>query len=232
MKKLMIIALLLSNIYSYSQSFNYQVECQNAVTVLDRYWNDKMNKHHFQFTTPSKSFYSAQSPLQTGCGAVSEPNAAYCPADNSIYLSVDLFHSLSKRYQNNGLFFFILGHEYGHLVQWQTKYDIPLSMAKELHADCLAGVFFHDISSQGYTIEQSDINAVYSFLTDFNTVNAGWKNLTDPNAHGDGETRYKAFGVGYREGNVLTCNQTYVGDASLQQSVKSAVDIYNLFRKK
>lgn len=230
MRKLSLITtFLICSLSAYSQSFDYKKECQVAINMLDDFWINKFRVKDLSLTIPQRAFYSKEYPIQTKCGTVGEPNAFYCRLDNSISLSNDLFSMLALKYNNNGLFYFILSHEYGHLVQTQLNMDLPLSVFSELHADCLSGVFFNDLAKKGI-VEQTDIVAIYSFLTDFSTKNAGWDNILNEDAHGDGQTRYKAFTVGYNVGSVNTCKAEYNNDPSTDRVVKQLAEIYKVFK--
>jgi predicted metalloprotease len=112
---------------------------------------------------------------QSGCGgAESATGPFYCPADEKVYLDLGFFDELKNRFGAPGEFAqaYVLAHEIGHHVQkllgveqrvsrlQQTHPGArnQLSVALELQADCLAGVWGHS-TEQRKLIDQGDIEA-------------------------------------------------------------------------
>lgn len=99
--------------------------------------------------------------VQSACGGASAASGPfYCPADRKVYLDLSFFRELDQRFGAPGDFAaaYVVAHEVGHHVQ--TLLDISrhvrqsqqgqsraganhLSVAMELQADCLAGVWGH-----------------------------------------------------------------------------------------
>jgi predicted metalloprotease len=112
---------------------------------------------------------------QSGCGgAQSATGPFYCPADEKVYLDLGFFDELKSRFGAPGEFAqaYVLAHEIGHHVQKllgvagrvsRLQQANPgerneLSVALELQADCLAGVWGHS-TEQRKLIDQGDIEA-------------------------------------------------------------------------
>ena len=99
--------------------------------------------------------------VQSACGNASAASGPfYCPADRKVYLDLSFFRELDQRFGAPGDFAaaYVIAHEVGHHVQ--TVLGISgqvrdsqqgqsrgganqLSVAMELQADCLAGVWGH-----------------------------------------------------------------------------------------
>ena len=99
--------------------------------------------------------------VQSACGNASAASGPfYCPADRKVYLDLSFFRELDQRFGAPGDFAaaYVIAHEVGHHVQTvlgisgqvrdsqqgQSRAGAnQLSVAMELQADCLAGVWGH-----------------------------------------------------------------------------------------
>ncbi len=110
---------------------------------------------------------------QSACGfADSGVGPHYCSADSTVRIDTDFFRELSTRFGAPGDFAqaYVIAHEMGHHVQnitgisgkvHQEEQNNPeganeLSVRLELQADCLAGVWAHQVFARG-DLEQGDI---------------------------------------------------------------------------
>lgn len=110
---------------------------------------------------------------QSGCGfATSQTGPFYCPLDRKVYIDLDFFDELSRRFGAPGDFAqaYVLAHEVAHHVQTvlgineQVRAEQQadpsraneLSVAMELQADCLAGVWAQSVFEQG-DLESGDL---------------------------------------------------------------------------
>jgi hypothetical protein len=98
----------------------------------------------------------------------------YCPGDEKVYLDLDFFSELKRRFGAPGEFAqaYVIAHEIGHHVQKllgiETKVQRlrrqepreanPLSVRLELQADCFAGIWAHS-TEQRNLVNQSDVSA-------------------------------------------------------------------------
>ena len=89
----------------------------------------------------------------------------YCPADRKVYLDLEFFDELDRRFGAPGDFAqnYVIAHEIGHHVQNVLGIDRQvrtlqqrsprqanqLSVLMELQADCLAGVWAHSTAQRG-----------------------------------------------------------------------------------
>ena len=96
-------------------------------------------------------------------GASSDHGPHYCPADETIYLDETFFDELTKNYGAKGgdvAEAYVIGHEVAHHVQHQlglmenmSTFDTQEnqnknSIAIELQADCLAGIWASTIAGK------------------------------------------------------------------------------------
>jgi len=101
--------------------------------------------------------------IESACGsAESATGPFYCPSDRKVYLDVGFFDELTRRFGAPGDFAkaYVIAHELGHHVQRLLGLDAEArrgtatgansaSVALELQADCLAGVWGHAASQSG-----------------------------------------------------------------------------------
>src|SRR5262245_6742800 len=101
--------------------------------------------------------------IDSACGsAVSATGPFYCPSDQKIYLDLGFFDELSQQFGAPGDFAqaYVITHELGHHVQnllgiteiaQQDRRSGPnsASVALELQADCLAGIWGHAAAQSG-----------------------------------------------------------------------------------
>lgn len=111
--------------------------------------------------------------VQSGCGnADAAMGPFYCPADERVYIDLGFYDELQRRFGAPGDFAqaYVIAHEVGHHVQRllgiegemrQASRQRPdranqLSVALELQADCLAGVWAYSTGQRGL-LERGDV---------------------------------------------------------------------------
>ena len=112
--------------------------------------------------------------VQSACGiAGAAVGPFYCPRDSQVYLDLSFFRELDRRFGAPGDFAqaYVVAHEVGHHVQnllgvservHPQRARLPaaagnrLSVATELQADCLAGVWAFHANRDGELLEPGD----------------------------------------------------------------------------
>ncbi len=112
--------------------------------------------------------------VQSACGGASAASGPfYCPADRKVYLDLSFFRELDQKFGAPGDFAaaYVIAHEVGHHVQTvlgisgqvresqqQSRANAnQLSVAMELQADCLAGVWGHH-ANRKQLLEPGDVD--------------------------------------------------------------------------
>jgi predicted metalloprotease len=136
--------------------------------------------------------------------------AAYCPIDDTVYVSVPLGKDIRT---NVGDFAWIavLAHEWGHHVQVLMHIDPPLTIERELQADCFSGAYALRAKQQGFLQEGDVTEAVAISVLSADPVDMG---ETVPGAHGSSDYRVTAFMQGYFSGVPSCLNTTFAPDAA------------------
>ena len=164
-------------------------------------------------------------------GTMGDRAAAYCPGDDTIYISqkfaTDIYsgsldHVLPGSSQGYGgtigdfSVAYIVAHEYGHEVQdelglfEQYGQQVP-TMAFELQADCYAGTWAKSAYDEN-RLEDGDVQEALDAalaVGDFDSSN--------PSHHGTPEQREEAWNSGFESGDPSSCSD-YLGPASVGES--------------
>jgi predicted metalloprotease len=160
---------------------------------------------------------TAASACDDGSGAMGDSAAAYCPGDDTIYISqkfaTDIYtgaldHALPGSSQGYGRAMgdfavaYIVAHEYGHEVQNELGLDqkgLPV-MNLELQADCYAGNWAKSAYDQNQ-LEDGDVEeAIDAALA------VGDFDASNPAHHGTPEQRAEAWQTGFEAGDPSACS--------------------------
>lgn len=175
-----------------------------------------------QFQTQGATYQQPELVLFTGrvnsaCGSASAAAGPfYCPYDRRIYLDLGFFQELEDRHNAPGDFAraYVIAHEVGHHIQnltGQLKDQRNKSVAIELQADCLAGIWAHDAGQTYNLVEDGDIeealNAASQIGDDVLQRQQQGYVVPDSFTHGSSAQRYAAFKRGYDSGNINACRQ-------------------------
>lgn len=146
-----------------------------------------------------------------------DTTAAYCPDDDSIYVSQQMAYELWNGIVNKGAgpeaysvrpgdfgVAYVVAHEYAHNVQhelgiYEAHPELPV-INFELQADCMAGAWANSTYYQG-VLETGDVEeaiATAALLGDYAFEN--------PGHHGTPQERTDAWLLGYNTGNPAECN--------------------------
>jgi predicted metalloprotease len=197
-----------------------------AVTKdVDAYWTKAFADSGLDEPRVSYAWIPAGQTAASACSggdggnAMGDSAAAYCPGDDTIYISqkfaTDIYegaldHALPGSSQGYGgtvgdfAVAYIVAHEYGHQIQDELglfeRYgqQVP-TMAFELQADCYAGTWAASAASEG-RLEDGDLQEALDAalaVGDFDEAN--------PGHHGTPEQRAEAWNTGFESGDPATC---------------------------
>lgn len=188
----------------------------------------------------------------TACGVIDADNTgpAYCDQDHTLVLPLAFlrgqFVGASDTGTNDAAVAAVIAHEFGHHVQAlvgvsdeaaKAQADNPelanlISVADELHADCLMGLWLSSVNNDG-RLEVGDINEVLTTLDKIgdDKLSAGSGQAADASTfdHGTSAERSKWFEVGYTTGDAQKCVKVYddLGDGTLQAELQAGADAVN-----
>jgi len=166
--------------------------------------------------------------VQSACGI----NGAavgpfYCPLDSRVYLDLSFFGELDRRFGAPGDFAqaYVVAHEVGHHVQnllgisdrvHAQRTRLPpresnqLSVATELQADCLAGVWAFHANRGGRLLDPGDaeegLRAASAIGDDRLQQQARGRVAPESFTHGSSAQRVRWFKTGMASGRVADCD--------------------------
>jgi predicted metalloprotease len=185
-------------------------------------WSRIFSSAGKQYREPVLVLFENQ--VQSGCGGASAASGPfYCPADQKVYLDLAFFRELDKRFGAPGDFAqaYVVAHEVGHHVQHLLGIDQQvrgsqqnsdrsganqLSVALELQADCLAGVWGNHAQKKNL-LDPDDVdeglNAAAAIGDDRLT-----RGRVSPESftHGTSEQRARWLRQGLSTGDFNSCN--------------------------
>jgi uncharacterized protein len=199
-----------------------------AVTKdVDSYWTKTFKDSNLPEPRVSYMWIPAGRTAASACGdadgTLGDSAAAYCPGDDTIYISEKfatgiyngaLDQALPGSSQGYGRTIgdfavaYIVAHEYGHQVQdelglfQQYGQQLP-AMAFELQADCYAGTWARS-AYQENRLEDGDVQEALDAALAVGDFDAG-----NPGHHGTPEQREEAWNSGFQAGDPSSCS-TYL----------------------
>jgi uncharacterized protein len=196
-----------------------------VTTDVDSYWTKAFEESGLSEPRVQYAWIPAGQTAASACGdgngdnTMGDSAAAYCPGDDTIYISqkfaTDIYegaldHALPGSSQGYGktvgdfAVAYIVAHEYGHQIQDELglfeKYgqQVP-TMAFELQADCYAGTWAASAARED-RLEEGDVQEALDAalaVGDFDEAN--------PGHHGTPEQRAEAWNTGFESGDPATC---------------------------
>ena len=174
------------------------------------------------YAEPKLVLFSGQ--VQSACGFASAASGPfYCPEDQRVYLDLNFFGELKRKFGAPGDFAmaYVVAHEVAHHVQNQlgltdqvhqarqrvseSEYN-ALSVRLELQADYLAGVWAHHAQRTKDILEKGDVeealNAANAIGDDTLQKRAQGHVVPDSFTHGSSAQRVRWFRRGFESGDV------------------------------
>jgi predicted metalloprotease len=207
-------------------------EFLTAVTTdVDAYWMKVFGDSGLPEPKVGYAWIPAGQTAASACGdedgAMGDTAAAYCPGDDTIYISqkfaTDIYdgaldQALPGSSQGYGrtvgdfAVAYIVAHEYGHQVQdelglfQEYGQQVP-TMAFELQADCYAGTWAASAYEEN-RLEDGDVQEALDAALAVGDFDAG-----NPAHHGTPEQRAEAWNSGFENGDPSACD-SYLDPAS------------------
>jgi uncharacterized protein len=196
----------------------YKEFAQKIVGSNNEVWRAELAKQNVKYVEPKLVLFRGAT--ESGCGgADSRVGPHYCPTDQTIYLDETFFTELTSRFGAKGgdvAEAYVMAHEVGHHIQkvrgtfgkFDTR-DNQTSVKVELQADCYAGVWAGDLSSEGIIapseIDQA-IDAAAAVGDDRIQKSQGGKVNPETWTHGSSAQRKQWFLTGYSSKDSTKCN--------------------------
>jgi predicted metalloprotease len=196
-----------------------------VTTDVDAYWEKVFETSGLEQPRVSYAWIPAGQTAASACGdgsgTLGDSTAAYCPGDDTIYISQQfasgiydgsLDHALPGSSQGYGrtagdfAVAYIVAHEYGHQVQdelglFDAYGDRLPTRAFELQADCFAGTWAKSAADQD-RLEDGDLQEALDAALAVGDFDAG-----DPAHHGTPEQREQAWRNGFDSGDPASCDR-------------------------
>lgn len=201
-----------------------------VIESLDAYWVNALPAAGTEHELPGVVVFD-ESTL-SDCGTASSATGPfYCPTDRTMYVDTTFFDTLAQfGYEGGNLAeAYVVAHEYGHHIQNELGiFEIADrsgsgansdSVAVELMADCLAGVWVGNAANvvdpdtgvtflEPVTQEQFDDALAAAASVGDDRIQEVINGEADPHTftHGTSEERQEAFTTGYERGTIAACD--------------------------
>jgi uncharacterized protein len=197
-----------------------QVQQELAYVVNDvaNYWQSELSKEGYAWHSVRYDIFPGSQTFESACGTVSADDAvgspaSYCPADNTIYLSVQwIYNNIAQpHYDAAGQFYaggdfgpaVAVAHEMGHALQRQLGITnipgYPNVQPTELQADCFAGRW----AQEKYTSAQLEAGDIDEGVAALRAV--GDYDFNAASHHGTPAERQRAFLSGLQGSGISSC---------------------------
>ncbi|MFN8593683.1 MAG: neutral zinc metallopeptidase [Thermomicrobiales bacterium] len=157
-----------------------------------------------EFAANNTDYYAAgivpvSDTVSSACGDFGpyDNPAAYCPLDDSVYVSLPLGEEI-RTSVGDFAWITVLAHEWGHHVQQLLGISPELSIDRELQADCFAGAYARRALAQGYLQEGDVTEAMVITILSADPIEM---DETADGAHGSSDYRVTSFMEGYFNGS-------------------------------
>lgn len=209
-----------------------KVEVSRILNKTERIWTGVFREMGAQYRKPVLVLYSGATPTACGTGQ-SAMGPFYCPGDQKVYLDMQFFGEMARRFHAGGDFAraYVVAHEIGHHVQnlmgitgktdalrarmSETQFN-KVSVRVELQADCFAGVWAHHANRENARfLEPGDIEkalaAAQAIGDDALQRAARGAVVPDSFTHGTSEQRMRWLKRGFEAGELRACDTFAAG---------------------
>jgi len=189
----------------------YGESVDEIVGLLNEYWSEALPE---SFDTPYAppdqviAYQPGEDRPECDGEPLSAENAFYCPSSDTIAWDEEGLMIPFYEEVGDAAVGFVLAHEWGHLIQSELDAGFERTIESELNADCLAGTFARALSDEGLldggkSLEPgTDLAEAAKGI--FYLGDAPATPWQDPDAHGTGDQRQRAFEIGF-DGGVKAC---------------------------
>ena len=211
-----------------SQAIDQRDDCfvLKVYNETNEVWGSYYGAQGQQYRPPKLVYYD-RATTTGGCGnASANAGPFYCPADQKVYIDLNFLKQLQAQYGFSGQYAtaYIVAHEVGHHIQTITGIESQVrqlqqrnpskanqySVALELQADCLAGVWGRKANDAGnVVISQAEygeaLNAAAAVGDDKIMEGAGLRVNPEKFTHGSATQRQQSFTKGFQSGDPAVC---------------------------
>jgi uncharacterized protein len=195
-----------------------QADFMRAVLAeTEEVWGAVFRASGRRYAAPGLVLFSGSVASVCGfAGAATGP--FYCPADRTVYLDVAFFHQLATDFGAAGAFAqaYVIAHEVGHHVQTLLgEASGRASLARELQADCYAGVWAARAGTARAVLAPGDVErglrAAATVGDDTLLRRDRGTVVPDSLTHGSAAQRIRWFRRGFAAGQVERCDTFAAG---------------------
>lgn len=196
-------------------------------------WGEIFSRGGAQYERPKLVLFTGA--VRSACGlAQSAVGPFYCPGDHKVYIDLDFYNLLEKRFGAPGEFAkaYVVAHEIGHHVQnllgisaqVQTAMQRAsperanqLSVRMELQADCYAGIWANHANRSRHILQSGDVesglNAAAAIGDDKLQMQSRGYVSPESFTHGTSAQRVQWFKRGLESGELPACDTFKAGHA-------------------
>lgn len=194
-------------------------------------WGDIFQQGGARYERPKLVLFAGA--VRSACGlAQSAVGPFYCPGDHKVYIDLEFYKMLEKRFGATGEFAkaYVVAHEVGHHVQnllgisakvraamerSSAERANQLSVRQELQADCYAGIWANHANRSRHILQAGDVesglNAAAAIGDDRLQMQSRGYVAPESFTHGSSAQRVQWFKHGLESGELAACDTFKAG---------------------